>query len=241
MHVRQRATAVASTASKRRPMVRKSSSSTGSGGGREPERPADEEASTADAVDEEEFCWVSTSEPDNEPDEPEPDPQDGVDELGERLRSVRLASEAEKAPPRSDGPASSSKEGHIPPCSEPRDKPASQKQNPSAAAASSAEPDPHSKKQAAAGDAPPQADVPGLAPVPWYVVWDVPGAADLRGLHGGPSSWANLARQIPGGKYRTGRDHLRRAKEGFEQALEVYQNEAARHGAPLPPPVFWWP
>ena len=74
-----------------------------------------------------------------------------------------------------------------------------------------------------------------------YAVWRLPGAAqDLRGVHaGGLRGWRAITAAIPGGRYRSGTDRLRRA-ETLTAALAVYEAEAERHGAPTPTRVFAW-
>ena len=70
-----------------------------------------------------------------------------------------------------------------------------------------------------------------------YAVWVVSGRPDLRGVWHGPHPlcWERLAAQLPG-RRAVGGVRLKRAAS-LEEAFALYAREAARHGAPLPPPL----
>ena len=91
---------------------------------------------------------------------------------------------------------------------------------------------------------------------PWakkyYVVWKAPGSTkcgcanckgdgSIVGIHlRARSAWYGLVRHLAGGAYRTGRDRLR----GFEtqtEAVQAYNEERAKHGAPEEVTFHVWP
>ena len=81
-----------------------------------------------------------------------------------------------------------------------------------------------------------------LAAVPrFYVVWSLRGAGtDVRGIHGGDvAAWYQITRHIPGQRYRSGADRLRRCSS-LADAVELYYQEAETHGCPLPARYFNW-
>jgi hypothetical protein len=71
--------------------------------------------------------------------------------------------------------------------------------------------------------------------VRWYAVWRVPGALyPVVGLHAGDiSAWSRIVGAIPGGRYRSGRDRLRRYGTE-EQAIDGFYAEAPGHQVELP-------
>ena len=95
---------------------------------------------------------------------------------------------------------------------------------------------PRSAAKRAARPAPPRA----ARPERWaYAVWRHPTRPELRGVHcGGGAAWRALAETLPGGRnsYASGARLRRFADEA--EALAGYEREAARHGAPLPAPLF---
>ena len=115
-----------------------------------------------------------------------------------------------------------------------------QLQGPSACAASTGSGDPRAGEKEVSSKPEPRRPSPASSgEEPWYAVWSVPGALhEVRGLHGGPRAWREIARSIPGGRYRSGTDHLRRSTHELVEAL--YLSEARKHGAPCPPPSYWW-
>ena len=71
-----------------------------------------------------------------------------------------------------------------------------------------------------------------------YAVWVIPAHPEQRGVHcGGGRAWAGLVPSLSG-RYSYFRGHRLRRYASREAALEGYEAEAARHEAPLPPPVF---
>ena len=111
---------------------------------------------------------------------------------------------------------------------------------PSSCPASASSEEPRAAKEEAPGEKePPRSSPASGGAYPWYAVWDVPGALrEIRGIHGGPRAWREIARAIPGGRYRSGTDHLRRSTSELVEPL--YLGEASKHGAPCPPPSYWW-
>ena len=111
---------------------------------------------------------------------------------------------------------------------------------PSASAASASSGDPRAGEKEVSSKPEPRRPSPASSGgEPWYAVWSVPGALhEVRGLHGGPRAWREIARSIPGGRYRSGTDHLRRSTHELVEAL--YLSEARKHVAPCPPPSYWW-
>ena len=68
-----------------------------------------------------------------------------------------------------------------------------------------------------------------------YAVWGGPDTVDIVGVHvGGRAAWDGILQVI--GAYRRGH-RLRRAPTEVE-AIALYEREAPRHGAPLPPRVY---
>ena len=74
-----------------------------------------------------------------------------------------------------------------------------------------------------------------------YAVWRTPGSGRvLVGVHIGARCWDCLVRWLEGGRYVSGRDRLRGA-DNLDAAVRLYEGEAQRHLAPVPPQVFRWP
>ncbi len=73
------------------------------------------------------------------------------------------------------------------------------------------------------------------ARIRYYAVWHVRGGlVEVRGVHGGDiAAWEFIERSIPGGRYRSGTDRLRRYPS-LSEAIDAFYLEAQRHGAPLP-------
>ena len=76
-----------------------------------------------------------------------------------------------------------------------------------------------------------------------YVVWDVPGRPELRGIHFGshPLTWNSLNGRLPGGQYEGSGAHLCQCLEPtVEAATAVYEREALRHGCPRIPRIHYY-
>ena len=72
-----------------------------------------------------------------------------------------------------------------------------------------------------------------------YAVWVSPAAPDLVGVHtGARRAWDALSGRIGGYRHFRG-DRLRRLASE-DEAVAGYLAEAARHGAPVPPPFHRW-
>ena len=86
----------------------------------------------------------------------------------------------------------------------------------------------------------------------WYVVWRVPGAEYLQGVHGvGGKAWHGLEARLPGRTYRYSdgtrlRGHLDslpgepRVRYTFAEAVAAYHEEQVHHGSRLWCYVFLW-
>ena len=75
----------------------------------------------------------------------------------------------------------------------------------------------------------------------WYCVWAAPGAVeDIRGVHGGRSSWGAISARL-GSRYCYQKGHRLRRFASRAEAERAYLLEAPRHLSPLPPFFFWWP
>ena len=73
----------------------------------------------------------------------------------------------------------------------------------------------------------------------WYVVWKTPGSnTDMQGIHHGPKAWKFIVKNLHDGRYKTGRDHLRRF-DSYEEALEGYKKEHIKHQSIWPCPEYW--
>ena len=88
---------------------------------------------------------------------------------------------------------------------------------------------------------------PGLNRAPWntahkvYVVLAVPGELrEIQGLHAGPNAWNGIRESIPGGRYRSGEDHLFH-RSSWPAAWAAYRSEHHQRGAPRLLRAFWWP
>lgn len=73
----------------------------------------------------------------------------------------------------------------------------------------------------------------------WYTVWRIPDQlAPVVGIHRADAAgWRRILAAIPGHRYRSGQDRLRRF-ETFEEAVAAYHRERARHGSPQNVRVF---
>ena len=87
------------------------------------------------------------------------------------------------------------------------------------------------KAAADAGEAPGRG--PPFRDERWYVVWAVPRAPGLVGIHraAGIGGWKALEAQLPGSHYAGSGARLRRA-ESEAAALELYASESRKHGTP---------
>ena len=72
-----------------------------------------------------------------------------------------------------------------------------------------------------------------------YAVWHTTGQRDIRGVHvGGKHVWTHIVQSLPNAEWSPS-ERLRRF--GSEQeAVAGYIAEARRHGAPLPPPRYFY-
>ena len=75
------------------------------------------------------------------------------------------------------------------------------------------------------------------SPSAHYAVWEIPGRPELAGVWSGPfpAVWHEIQSQLPGGVYGPG-CRLRRAPS-LDAAVELYKQEAARHGVPDIPAI----
>ena len=72
-----------------------------------------------------------------------------------------------------------------------------------------------------------------------YAVWVHPLRPDLRGVHcGGGAAFGPLVATFPNGQYSYSSGTRFRSYPSEREAIAGYLNEAARHGAPTPPPLF---
>ena len=70
-----------------------------------------------------------------------------------------------------------------------------------------------------------------------YVVWRVPGRADLTGVHtGGTRAWAFLEPKL-GGVYSYAAGHRLRRVNSLDVGVELYRSEARVHGVSMHPTV----
>jgi hypothetical protein len=72
-----------------------------------------------------------------------------------------------------------------------------------------------------------------------YAVWRTTGQRDIRGVHvGGNRAWQEIVHSLPNAMYAP-TERLRRLPSEAE-AVIGYAAEARRHGAPMPPPRFYY-
>ena len=148
--------------------------------------------------------------------------------LAALLASLALADKT--APPRDEFPAGDEPWEGVPvPAVEEEAPAASTRQEPDTSALAP-------EAAAHASSARPEPGPPSRQAWVYYVVWVAEGDPAAAGIWAGAPgvTWRALASRLRGGRYQTGRDHLRRAASR-EEALRLYVAEAERHEAPAAP------